>query len=304
MTTGAYVDSQATAWRRGYLAAARLPLARIALVGPAVVLLTIILYLPLAWLLTQSFGAEGHSSIADNYSQLVTDHNVLRSYWTSLWLAVVTVAIVAVVGYPLAYSLASLRPRAASALFIVVLVPFWSSLTVTLFAFELILGNDGPINKALEFLHVPDTPLKLLFNAISVIVGFVYVGLPLMVLPLYAAMRRIDRSLMSAASTLGATPRQAFVQVFLPLSLPGVVAGATLVFVTTVGYFVVPQLLGGQGENTIGQFIVHEVQVQQDIPSAGAMTVGLIAMTLVFLVLVDRLVGLERFWSRAAEDHE
>jgi putative spermidine/putrescine transport system permease protein len=273
---------------------------------PTLLLMALLLYAPLAWLLTQSFSGSAsfggpHSSGLANYQNLYRDHNILRSYWTSLWFAIVTAGIVAVIAYPVAYTLSKLRPRAAAALFIVVLVPFWSSLTVTLFAFQLLLGRSGPVNKALQAIGLIDQPLSLLFTSTSVIVGFVYVGLPLMVLPLYASMRRIDRSVMMAASTLGAAPRRAFVDVFLPLSMPGVVAGATLVFVTTVGYFIVPQLLGGQGQNTIGQYIIHEVQVQNDIPGAAAMTVGLIAMTLAFVLIASRLAHFDRFLSRSAE---
>jgi ABC-type spermidine/putrescine transport system permease subunit I len=274
---------------------------------PAVLLMALLLYAPLGWLLTQSFSngesfGGQHSSVISNYENLYRDRTILRSYWTSLWFALVSAAIVAVIVYPIAYVLSNLRPRLAAVLFIIVLVPFWSSLTVSLFAFQLLLGRAGPVNRILEWAGVIQQPLNLLFTATSVIVGFVYVGLPLMVLPLYAAMRRIDQSIMDAASTLGAPPRRAFVDIFLPLSMPGVVAGSTLVFVTTVGYFIVPQLLGGEGQNTIGQYIIHEVQVQNDIPGAAAMTVGLIAMTVVFILLASRLVHFDRFWSRAGDE--
>jgi putative spermidine/putrescine transport system permease protein len=281
----------------------RAGLVRAAMLAPAVVLIALLIYGPLVWLLSRSFsGSESfagpHVSAWSNYRNLYADRNVLRSYWTSLWLAVVSAGIVAVIGYPVAYTLARLRPRAAAALFVLVLVPFWTSLTVSLFAFQILLGTSGPVNNALRFLHLIGRPLDLLFTSTSVIVGFVYVGLPLMVLPLYASMRRIDRSLVAAAETLGASPGRAFLHVFLPLSFPGVVAGATLVFVTTIGYFIVPQLLGGPSQNTIGQYILHEVQVQNDIPGAAAMTVGLVGMTIVCLAIAGRFVRFDRFWSR------
>ena len=272
-------------------------LSRLALIVPALLLVLLALYIPLIWLLTQSFNTSRESSFFTNYSALVRDDNYLRAYGNSLWLAIATAAIVTLLAYPSAYVLSSLRPRVASVLFIIVLVPFWTSLTVTLFAFQLILGRQGLINKTLQWLHLIDQPISVMFTATSVIVGFVYVGLPLMILPLYAVMRRIDRSLVSAARTLGATPRRAFFHVFFPLSLPGVVAGVILVFVTTAGYFIVPQLLGGQSENTVGQFIVHEVKHQQNIPQAGALTVGLIGGVIVFLAIVNRFMRFDRALS-------
>jgi len=277
-------------------------LTRIGMIVPSVLLLILVVYIPLALLLLRSFteGTDGDGPLS-NYADLLTSEPVLRSYVTSLWLAFATIVFVTLLGYPLAYWLVGLRARFSVGLMLLVTVPFWTSLTVSIFAFQLLLGRDGPINRLLLTTGIVDEPAKLLFTSLSVVAGFVYIGLPLMVLPLYAVMRNIDRSLCRAAETLGATPSQAFRSVFLPLSLPGAVAGMTLVFITTVGYFIVPQLLGGKSENMIGQYILRTVRTDNDVPLGAAQTLGLLLVVLAVLIVVDRLVGLKRFWSRDNE---
>ncbi len=277
-------------------------LTRVCMILPSVLLLILVIYIPLVLLLLRSFTevTEGAGPFS-NYRGLLASEPVLRSYLTSFWLALATVVVVTFLGYPLAYWLAGIRPRLAAGLMLIVTVPFWTSLTVSVFAFQLVLGRDGPINRLLIAGRIVDEPAKLLFTSFSVLVGFVYIGLPLLVLPLYAAMRNIDRSLCRAAETLGATPTQAFCSVFLPLSLPGTVAGMTLVFITTVGYFIVPQLLGGKSENMIGQYILWTVRTGNDVPLAAAQTVFLLLVVLVVLAVVDWLFGLKRFLSRGNE---
>jgi len=272
---------------------------RIGMILPSVLLLVLVIYIPLALLLLRSFteGTDG-AGLLSNYRDLLASEPILRSYLTSLRLAFATVVFVTLLGYPLAYWLAEMRARFSAGPMLLVTVPFWTSLTVSIFAFQLVLGRDGPINRFLLATGIVEEPAKLLFTSFSVVVGFVYIGLPLMVLPLYAAMRNIDRSLCLAAESLGATPSQAFRSVFLPLSLPGAVAGMTLVFITTVGYFIVPQLLGGKRENIKNKYILWTVRTGNDVPFAAAQTLGLLLVVVVVLAAVDRLVGLKRFWSR------
>lgn len=269
------------------------------LIIPAVGLLALVFYLPLVRLLSRSiFDGDTGALTADAYQRLAANENILMSFLTSLWLAVATVVLVLVLAYPLAYLLASLPSRLGALLFALVLVPFWTSLTVRMFAFWIILGREGPLNGLLVATGIVDAPVTLLFTSFSVIVGFVHIGLPLMVFPLYASMRGIDRSLVLAATSLGASPLRAHREVFMPLSLPGVVAGSTLVFVTTVGYFIVPVILGGRGENMVGQFIVQQVQQRQDLPLASAITAVLLIIVVSVLFLFSRFADLERLWSR------
>lgn len=269
------------------------------LIIPAVGLLALVFYLPLVRLLSRSIlHADTGALTADAYQRLAANENILMSFLTSLWLAAATVVLVLLLAYPLAYLLASLPSRLGALLFALVLVPFWTSLTVRMFAFWILLGREGPLNGLLIATGIVDAPITLLFTSFSVIVGFVHIGLPLMVFPLYASMRGIDRSLVLAATSLGASPLRAHREVFMPLSLPGVVAGSTLVFVTTVGYFIVPVILGGRGENMVGQFIVQQVQQRQDLPLASAITAVLLIIVVSVLFLFSRFADLERLWSR------
>jgi ABC-type spermidine/putrescine transport system permease subunit I len=271
------------------------PFLRVFLVGPALVLLLVILVVPTGRLLALSLG-EGEPTLRF-YGEALGEAPFLRAFASSLWLAVATTVLTVVLGYPLAYWLAGPAGRIAGPLFLFVLLPFWTSVTVRTFAFLIILGRQGPINSVLLSTGWVEQPLSLLFNAVSVLIGLTHIGLPLMVLPLYAAMRQIDPSLVRVAQSLGAGPGRAFWEVFFPLSLPGVAAGSTLVFMTTIGAYVIPALLGGKSENMIAQFIVTEVNVFRNLPLAAALTVGLLGVTVLTLVSVRRFVGLERIWD-------
>jgi ABC-type spermidine/putrescine transport system permease subunit I len=269
-------------------------LLRLLLAGPALAFLLVILVVPVGRLLLLSLG-EGEITLRF-YGEVLGEAPLLRAFVTSLWLSVATTLLTIALGYPLAYLLAGPAGPAAGPLFLLVLLPFWTSVTVRTFAFMIVLGRQGPINALLLGLGVVDRPLPLLFNAVSVVVGLAHIGLPLMVLPLYAAMRQIDPSLTRVALSLGAGSLRAFWEVFLPLSLPGVAAGSTLVFMTTIGAYVIPALLGGKSENMVAQFIVNEVNVFRNLPLAAALTVGLLGLTAVALLSVRR-VGLERIWD-------
>ena len=273
----------------------RASLVRLLLISPAVMLLAIVLFVPTGRLLALSLG-EGALTLR-HYHQMLTDPLLVRSFLTSLWLSVATTLLTVLLGYPLAYLLAVQAGPLAKPLFLFVLLPFWTSITVRTFAFLILLGRQGPINRLLLAAGVVEQPLPLLFNAFSVVVGLAHIGLPLMVLPLYAAMRQIDGSLTRVALSLGASPARAWQEVFVPLSLPGVAAGSTLVFMTTIEAYVIPALLGGKTENMVAQFIVNEVNVFRDLPAAATLTVALLALTGVALWSVHRVIGLGRLWD-------
>lgn len=273
----------------------RLPLGRMLLIAPAIAMVVCVVIVPVARILVLSVWE--HGLTLRLYSGVFGDPTTLRSFGTTIWLAVATTLVTMVLGYPVAYVMAVQARRASAALLLVVLLPFWTSITVRSFAFVILLGRVGPINRLLEALGVIREPLPLLFTPVSVIIGLAHIGLPLMVLPLYATMRQIDPSLMRVASSLGAGPFRAFWEVFLPLSAPGLAAGATLVFMTTIGAYVIPALLGGTHDSMVAQYIVTAVNVFHNIPLAGTVTVGLLAVTAVSLGLMNRVLGLERIWS-------
>jgi ABC-type spermidine/putrescine transport system permease subunit I len=273
----------------------RLPLGRLLLIAPALGLVLTVVIVPVGRLLALSVWQ--HSPTLRLYQQVFTDPQTLRSFGTSIWLAVATTVVTMLLGYPVAYVMAVQARRAAGILLLVVLLPFWTSITVRSFAFLILLGRQGPINRFLEGAGFIRGPLPLLFNPVSVVIGLAHIGLPLMVLPLYAAMRQIDPSLMRVASSLGAGSIRAFWEVFLPLSAPGLAAGATLVFMTTIGAYVIPAFLGGTHDSMVAQYIVTAVNVFHNMPLAATVTVGLLAVTAASLALVNRMVGLERVWS-------
>jgi ABC-type spermidine/putrescine transport system permease subunit I len=179
---------------------------------------------------------------------------------------------------------------------IFVLVPFWTSILVRSYAWMVLLGKEGPLNQALVALGIVDQPVQLLNTRFAVYIGMVHVLLPFMILPLYAVMRGIDRSLLRAAENLGARPSQVFRQVFLPLSLPGVAAGCLLVFILALGFYITPALLGGQRDVMISMLIQQQV-TQLKWGVASALAVVLLVLSLGIYVAFTRILGVQRLFG-------
>jgi putative spermidine/putrescine transport system permease protein len=192
-------------------------------------------------------------------------------------------------GYPLAYTMAQAEGRLRRLLIFAVLIPFWSSILVRTFAWLVLLQQRGLVNRILLGVGIIDTPITMVHNRIGVLVGMVHILLPFMVLPLYAAMVRIDAAYMQAAASLGAPPVKNFVRVYLPLSWPGVVNGTVLVFVMGLGYFITPALLGGPGDTMIAQLIEIEVADLGRWGVAGALAVVLLLGVAVTFALLFRI---------------
>jgi spermidine/putrescine transport system permease protein len=256
------------------------------LVGPAALYLLIFFVIPLLIVVVYSFltrGAYGQliwEFTLQNYVRVI-DPLYLGILWTSVMIALANTAICLLISYPFAYAIArtpSVRRR--NFLLILVMVPFWTNFLVRTYAWRVILGNDGPINSTLLALGIIDTPLPLLFNTGAVMVGLVYGYLPFMVLPLYAAIERIDFSLLEAAQDLYANGRQAFMQVLLPLSMPGIIAGSILVFIPSLGTFVTTDLLGGAKTVMIGNLIQSQFLTARDWPFGSAFSVLLMVAVL------------------------
>ncbi|WP_139341827.1 ABC transporter permease, partial [Roseomonas mucosa] len=185
------------------------------------------------------------------------------------------------------------HPRTRRLLTFLVLVPFWTSLLVRSFATVILLQRRGPVNTLLMNIGLIDAPLPLIYNLTGVLLGAVQTLLPFVIFPLYNSMRRIDPTLMPAALTMGASPARAFLRVYLPLSLPGLMTGATLVFISMLGYFVIPALLGGPRETMVGQLIQDQIGQLGSWGVAGALSFLLLAITAALLGLLHRLVGLK-----------
>jgi len=196
------------------------------------------------------------------------------------------------IGYPVAFAIARAPGVWRQLLLFLVMLPFWTSFLIRVYAWIAILQPSGLVNRLLLAAGVIDAPLSLLYNGFSVTLGLVYSYLPFMILPIYGSLARLDESLVEAAADLGARPRHAFAEIILPLSLPGVAAGCLLVFIPAVGEFVIPDLLGGPGTLMVGKMLWQEFFDNVDWPAAAA-----IAMALV-IVLTLPLLAAQRFLER------
>lgn len=224
----------------------------------------------------------------DSWARLF-DPLVANLAWRSLWLAVVNTVLCLLIGYPFAYWIATRRkPTTRNILLVLVLIPFWSNFLVRTYAWRTLLDNDGLITQLGE-----STGLwgQLLFNLPAVFIGLLYGYLPFMVLPLYAAIERIDWSLVEAARDLYASGGDAFRQVVLPLSRPGIVAGSILVFVPSLGAYVTPDILGGPNTTLIGEYIVTQFGAARNWPFGAALSSGILIVMLIATIYYFRSGG-------------
>ena len=225
----------------------------------------------------------------DNFRLLVSDNLYIASYLRSIAVALLSTALLLAIGYPVAYAMARLPQRWQGIAMMLVIVPFWTSFLIRIYAWINILQHDGLLNQLLLALHIVSAPVVWLSTDSAMYLGIVYSYLPFMILPLYATLAKQDNALLEAASDLGASRLQAFWQVTFPLSLPGVLAGALLCFIPIVGEFVIPDLLAGSDSMMIGQTLWLEFFTNKDWPVASALAIVLLALLLVPLLVYDRL---------------
>lgn len=224
----------------------------------------------------------------DSWARLF-DPLVANLAWRSLWLAVVNTVLCLLIGYPFAYWIATRRkPTTRNILLVLVLIPFWSNFLVRTYAWRTLLDNDGLITQLGEATGLWG---QLLFNLPAVFIGLLYGYLPFMVLPLYAAIERIDWSLVEAARDLYASGGDAFRQVVLPLSRPGIVAGSILVFVPSLGAYVTPDILGGPNTTLIGEYIVTQFGAARNWPFGAALSSGILIVMLIATIYYFRSGG-------------
>jgi putrescine transport system permease protein len=229
----------------------------------------------------------------DNFALLAEDALYRSAYANSLRFAGLATLVCALIGYPMAYAIARAPAAARNLLLMLVILPFWTSFLIRVYAWMGLLRPNGLINELLLWLGLVTEPLPLINNAFSVVLGLVYSYLPFFVLPLYATLERLDATLLEAAADLGATPLRAFLRVTLPLSLPGVVAGALLVFIPAVGEFVIPDLLGGPDTLMIGKVLWDEFFTNRDWPVAAALAVAILALLVVPVAFARRFLAAE-----------
>jgi putrescine transport system permease protein len=222
----------------------------------------------------------------ETYRRLGEDRLYLVAYLSSLAFAGIATALLLAIGYPMAYAIARCGPRLRPALVMAVILPFWTSFLIRIYAWIAILKPAGLLNRGLAALHLP--AVTLLDTNAGVILGLVYAYLPFMVLPLYAVLERQDERLVEAALDLGCSPARAFWRVTWPLSLPGVAAGSLLCFIPMVGEFVVPDLLGGSRTLMLGRTIWTEFFADRDWPAASAVAIVMLVTLVAPIVLFQR----------------
>jgi ABC-type spermidine/putrescine transport system permease subunit I len=268
---------------------------------PAILFLIAFFLLPLIVMSIRSVTDPPGAGLS-NYQQFFSQPASIRTLLNTFWIASVATVASLVIGYPYAYLMTIVPGRVAGVLLIAVLLPFWSSLLVRTFAWQVILRDTGIINRFLLDLGVIHEPLALIRTTAGVIIGMSHILLPFMVLPLYAVMRRIDPEFGRAAANLGASPTTAFLRVFVPLSLPGIAAGSLLVFILALGFYITPALLGGLGDQMISQLIVQQIQQRLDWGFGTAMSVLLVAITLIVLLVASRLVRIRDVFGSVLEE--
>lgn len=218
----------------------------------------------------------------------------LPAFARTVWISAVVTLISLLLGYPVAWRLATLPPRQSAHLMLLVIIPFWISLLVRVTAWYVLLQPGGVVNSLLLSLGMISRPVPLVFNRIGVLIGMTHVLLPYMILAIYSVMKSVPPTYMRAAQSLGAHPVTAFVRIYVPQTLPGVGAGCFLVFVLALGYYITPALLGGAGDEMISQLIAQQTNQLLNWGLAGALSAYLVIFTVVFYLIFNRLVGIDR----------
>jgi len=239
-------------------------------------------------------GERVHATL-DNYRFLFEDRLYLYTYLNSIVLAAVSTLLCLLLGYPMAYGIARSEPGLRRVLLLLVVLPFWISFLLRVYAWMGLLNTHGTINTLLLWLGLIDQPLDLLYTNTAVFLGMVYSYLPFMILPLYSSLEKIDVSQLEAAADLGARPSRVFLDITLPTSLPGMVAGCLLVFIPAMGEFVIPALLGGPDTLMIGRVLYDEFFLNRDWPVASAVAVVML------IVLVGPIMYLQHVQARQQE---
>ncbi len=263
--------------------------------GPLLVFLTLLFAWPVFSLLGLGFGETGFTLA--HYVR-IAEVPVYRRVLQNTFLISLGVTLLCVVlSYPVAYLLATVRPGLRKILLVVVLLPFWTSALVRTTAWIVILQKNGILNELLTSIRLIDEPIAFVYNLSGVLIGMTHVLMPFVILPLYASFRNIDQSLIQAAEGLGASPLAIGRRIIVPLTAPGVIAGATIVFMNALGYYITPALMGGPGQSMIAMLIADNINSDLNWGLAAALSVVLLVSTLVLFIVFQRVFGLEKLFS-------
>lgn len=274
----------------------KLNLPMITMLSPVIFLVMFFVALPLIYVLVLSFCTTNEnyqivfSFNLDNYLKLF-DPNYLQIYAYSILIAAITTFLCIVLGYPFAYYIATSKPAMRNILYLMVIIPFWTNSLIRIYGWKSFLGASGFLNSFLINIGLIEEPIEFLYNKGTVILGMTYTLFPFMVLPLYTSIEKLDMTLVEAAKDLGANKISAFTKVILPLTSSGIFAGAIMVFIPSLGYFFVSDILGGGKSELIGNLIERQFQSSNNWPLGSALSIGLIILTLLLVKLYTKLGG-------------
>ena len=262
------------------------------LASPAVIVIVALVVLPVGWLMGQSFYDGGFT--LEHYKRIFSEDIYWRSFLLTFRIAFTVTVLTLILGYPVAYAAAHARRPWDMLILSFVILPFWTSVLVRAYAWLVLLQRTGVANQVLERFGLISDPLALVHNELGTVIATVHILLPFMVLPLYSTMQKIPRDLMLAGASLGGGPLHTFLRVFLPLSLPGVIAGLTLVFVLTLGFYITPELLGGGRTIMISMVVSRNVELYNQWGAASAIGVVLLVCVLAIFMVVGRIIPLDK----------
>jgi putative spermidine/putrescine transport system permease protein len=263
---------------------------------PAWAMLIGLFLVPLVLFFVRTFGEfDGTTAeFLDQARDLLFSQAYLTALATTNWISLIVTITVLLIGYPIAYYLTTATGIGSRIVVLSIVLPYFTSIIVRTFSWMVLLGEHGLVNETLVAIGIVHAPLPLMYNRLGVLIGMSYVLLPYMVLTLYAAMRAIDPSLLRAASSLGASGFYTFWRVYFPLSVHGVLSGALIVYILSIGFFITPALMGGQHDIMIAMLIDRALEVAVDWPSAALMSLTLLVVTLALYALYYRLTDIRR----------
>ncbi len=273
---------------------ARINIRLLVLLAPISLLIALFLILPIAIMFNRALTGE---DVIAAYVEVLRSPVYTTVFLTTLKISALTTIITLLLGYPVAFALRFGRPRYRAIVLMLIVLPYWLDFIVRSYSWMILLGRKGIVNELLIWIGVIDRPVKLLYSLGSVVTGMVQIMLPMMILTLFAAMLRIDARLMDAASIHGASRWRSFARVFLPLSLPGVYGASLLVFVTALGFYITPALLGGTSETMISQSMLLLASELLDWKTASIAGTLLLFVTSILVLVYNRLFSIDRLWG-------
>ena len=268
----------------------------IVMVGPVVIIMVLLIAVPLIYVGIMSFCSIDefynvtYNFTFENYFRLA-NQDYLKIYSQSIFIAFITTLLCILIGYPFSYFIARTKSKKKKILYMLVIIPFWTNSLIRIYGWRTFLGTNGWLNIILQRLSITDSPIDFLYKNTTTILGMVYCLIPFMIMPLYTSIEKLDGALLEASSDLGAKPVKTFVNVILPLTSGGIFSGSLMVFIPCLGYFFVSDILGGGNSDVIGNLIERQFQGGNNWPLGAALSIVLIAVTLVLVKLYQKLGG-------------